>query len=322
MLQRPRRNRSSPSLRDLIAETHLKPNDFVWPVFVVDGTGKKEAISALPGIFRWSSDTLVPALKDAYSRGVRSFALFPKVDEQLKTPDAKISLQNDFYLYKILRTLREEIPGATLFTDVAMDPYSSDGHDGIYKDGKILNDESLEILARQAVLQAKNGAHFVAPSDMMDGRVATIRDALDAENFKETGILSYTAKYASSFYGPFRAALDSAPKSGDKKTYQMDPRNKVEALRELRLDLEEGADIVMVKPALAYLDILHLFKENSDVPVAAYHVSGEYAMIKAAAAQGLLDEKAAMLECLTAIRRAGADIIFSYYADEFARLQS
>jgi len=320
MLQRPRRNRSSPTLRDLIAETHLKPSDFVWPVFVVDGAQKKEAISALPGIHRWSLDLLIPQLKEAMSLGIKAFAFFPKVDESLKNPTGAVSLDPQFYLYKILRTLREEIPEATLITDVALDPYSSDGHDGIYKNGKVLNDESVQILAGQAVLQAQNGAHIVAPSDMMDGRVAAIRNALDNSGFYETGILSYTAKYASSFYGPFRAALDSAPKSGDKKSYQMDARNYTEALRELRLDIDEGADMVMVKPALAYLDIIRLFKENSDVPVLAYQVSGEYAMIKAAASQGLINEEAGMMECLTSIKRAGADVIFSYYALEFAKL--
>ncbi|MEZ4814546.1 MAG: porphobilinogen synthase [Bdellovibrionota bacterium] len=320
MLQRPRRNRSTPALRDLIAETHLKTSDFVWPVFVVEGSQKKEAIPALPGIYRWSLDLLIPQLKEALALGIRSFAFFPKVDESHKDSTGSLSLDPQFYLYKILRSLREEIPEATLITDVALDPYSSDGHDGIYKNGVILNDESVEILAKQALLQAQNGAHIVAPSDMMDGRIAAIRKTLDQNSFKEIGILSYAAKYASSFYGPFRAALDSAPKSGDKKTYQMDPRNKTEALRELRLDIEEGADMVMVKPALAYLDIIQLFKEMSDVPVVAYHVSGEYAMIKAAATQGLLDEQSAMLECLTSIKRAGADIIFSYYALEFAKL--
>jgi porphobilinogen synthase len=322
MLQRPRRNRASGSIRDLIAETHLKATDFVWPLFIVDGVQKKEAIPALPGIYRWSSDLLIPVLKEALSLGIKSFAFFPKVDEKLKDPKGSIALKDDFFLYKTLRRIREEVPEATLISDVAMDPYSSDGHDGIYKDGKILNDESLEILSSQALLQAKSGAHIVAPSDMMDGRIGAIRKALDRESFSETGILSYTAKYASAFYGPFRAALDSAPKSGDKKTYQMDPRNSSEALRELRLDVEEGADIVMVKPALAYLDVITLFKQNTDLPVAAYHVSGEYAMIKAAAAQGLMDEKTAMLECLTSIKRAGADVIFSYYAMDFAKLQA
>ncbi len=291
----------------------------MWPLFIVDGTQKKESIPALPGIYRWSLDTLLPTLKDAMQLGIKSFAFFPKVDEAAKSSDAAISLNPNFFLYKFLNTLRDEIPEATLISDVALDPYSSDGHDGIFQEGKVLNDESLEVLSKQAVLQAKSGAHIVAPSDMMDGRVAAIRKALDQENLKETGILSYTAKYASAFYGPFRAALDSAPRSGDKKTYQMDPRNSTEALRELRLDISEGADMVMVKPALAYLDIVRLFKDHSDVPVATYHVSGEYAMIKAAAAQGLMDEKAAMTECLTAMKRAGADIIFSYYAYEFAK---
>lgn len=321
MLHRPRRNRSSSSIRDLVAETHLSVKDFVWPLFIVDGTQKKEPIAALPGIYRWSLDLLIPELKEAMALGLKSFAFFPKVEESLKNSTGSISLDPNFYLYKYLRNLREELPEATLITDVALDPYSSDGHDGIYKNGKILNDETLNILAEQAVLQAKNGAHIVAPSDMMDGRVKRIREKLDENNLHETGILSYTAKYASAFYGPFRAALDSAPRSGDKKTYQMDFRNSSEALRELKLDIEEGADMVMVKPALAYLDVIQRIKDESDVPVVAYHVSGEYAMIKAAASQGLIDEKTGMLECLTAIKRAGADVIFSYYAKEFAQLE-
>lgn len=318
MMQRPRRNRSSSSIRALVSETQLHPHNFVWPVFLVDGLQKKEAISALPGIYRWSVDLLAEQMKEALRLGIKAFALFPKVSEELKSPNGKVSLDEKFFLYSAIRRLREEVPEALLITDVALDPYSSDGHDGLYKNGKILNDESVEILAQQAVMQARAGAHIVAPSDMMDGRVAAIRKALDRENFQDVGILSYTAKYASAFYGPFRAALDSAPRSGDKKTYQMDPRNMREALRELSLDISEGADMVMVKPAGSYLDIIRLFKENSSVPVAAYQVSGEYSMIKFAGAQNLLDEKTAMMEALIAIRRAGADIIISYYAVEFA----
>ena len=319
MMQRPRRNRSSSSIRDLVSEKHLHPHNFIWPVFLIDGLQKKESISALPGIYRWSVDLLVNQIKEALSLGIKAFAIFPKVGEGLKNSTGSISLDTKFFLYSALRRLREEVPEALLITDVALDPYSSDGHDGIYKNGKIVNDESVEILAQQAVMQARAGAQIVAPSDMMDGRVAAIRKALDHEGFQEVGILSYTAKYASAFYGPFRNALDSAPRSGDKKTYQMDPRNTREALRELSLDINEGADMVMVKPAGSYLDIIRLFKENSPVPVAAYQVSGEYAMIKFAGAQNLINEKEAMLEALLAIKRAGADIILSYYAFEFAK---
>jgi porphobilinogen synthase len=319
MMQRPRRNRASSSLRSLVAENSLHPQNFIWPVFLVEGLQKKEEIPSLPGIYRWSVDLLAGQLQDALRLGIKAFALFPKVSENLKDSTGSISLDEKFFLYSAIRRLREEVPEALLITDVALDPYSSDGHDGIYKNGKILNDQSVEILAQQAVMQARAGAHIVAPSDMMDGRVSALRKALDQEGFQDVGILSYTAKYASAFYGPFRAALDSAPRNGDKKTYQMDPSNAREALRELFLDLAEGADMVMVKPAGSYLDIIRLFKENSSVPVAAYQVSGEYAMIKLAGAQNLLNEKEAMLEALLAIKRAGADIILSYYALEFAK---
>ncbi len=319
MMQRPRRNRAFSSLRSLVAETSLHPQNFIWPVFLVEGLQKKEEIPSLPGVYRWSVDLLAGQLKDALRLGIKAFALFPKVSEHLKDSTGSISLDEKFFLYSAIRRLREEVPEALLITDVALDPYSSDGHDGIYKNGKILNDQSVEILAQQAVMQARAGAHIVAPSDMMDGRVSALRKALDQEGFQDVGILSYTAKYASAFYGPFRAALDSAPRNGDKKTYQMDPSNAREALRELSLDLAEGADMVMVKPAGSYLDIIRLFKENSSVPVAAYQVSGEYAMIKLAGAQNLLNEKEAMLEALLAIKRAGADIILSYYALEFAK---
>ncbi len=319
MMQRPRRNRSSSAIRNLVSETQLHPHNFIWPVFLVDGLQKKEPISALPGVYRWSVDLLAHQIKEALGLGIKAFAIFPKVSEDLKDSTGSLSLNEKFFLYSAIRRLREEVPEALLITDVALDPYSSDGHDGIYKNGKILNDESVKILTQQAIMQARAGVQIVAPSDMMDGRVAAIRQALDDEGFQEVGILSYTAKYASAFYGPFRVALDSAPRSGDKKTYQMDPRNSREALRELTLDIAEGADMVMVKPAGSYLDIIRLFKDNSSVPVAAYQVSGEYAMIKLAGAQNLLNEKEAMKEALFAIKRAGADIILSYYALEFAK---
>lgn len=319
MMQRPRRNRSSSAIRNLVSETQLHPHNFIWPVFLVDGLQKKEPISALPGVYRWSVDLLTHQIKEALGLGIKAFAIFPKVSEDLKDSTGSLSLNEKFFLYSAIRRLREEVPEALLITDVALDPYSSDGHDGIYKNGKILNDESVKILTQQAIMQARAGVQMVAPSDMMDGRVAAIRQALDDEGFQEVGILSYTAKYASAFYGPFRIALDSAPRSGDKKTYQMDPRNSREALRELTLDIAEGADMVMVKPAGSYLDIIRLFKDNSSVPVAAYQVSGEYAMIKLAGAQNLLNEKEAMKEALFAIKRAGADIILSYYALEFAK---
>lgn len=315
---RPRRNRQSAHLREMLSETYLQAKNFVLPVFMTEGTNKKEEISAMPDYFRYSLDLLLSEIEKAMNLGVKGFALFPKVPEDRKDSKGSEAIREDNLMVRATREIKKRFPESILFGDVALDPYSSDGHDGIVENGKILNDATLEVLAKMSVLQAQAGIDYVAPSDMMDGRIGFIRSALDECGHHETGIMAYTAKYASSFYGPFRAALDSAPKAGDKKTYQMDFRNRNEALRELRLDEEENADMVMVKPALAYLDIISDFKMNSHLPVAAYNVSGEYSMIKAAAARRFLDERGAALESLTAIKRAGADVIFTYWATQAA----
>jgi porphobilinogen synthase len=309
---RPRRMRKSEALRNLTQETQLNASDFVLPLFIHQGEHKEE-IASMPGCYRLSLKDLEATVTQCLEFGVRSFALFPKIKESDKDALASLSAQDNFYL-KAISHLKSKFKNITLFTDVAMDPYSSDGHDGVVKDGKIINDETLPILAKMAVMQAQAGADFVSPSDMMDGRVAYIRRALDEHGYTDCAIMSYSAKYASAFYGPFRDALESAPKAGDKKTYQMNPANKRVAKREVLLDLAEGADMIMVKPALGYLDIISQSKELSDVPVAAYFVSGEYAMIKAAGKLGYLDEKAAMLEAHMSVKRAGADVIFTYAA--------
>ena len=322
IIQRPRRNRKSDSIRRMVRETSLEASDFVLPLFVCEGKDKSEAIAAMPGCFRYSVDKILKESKAAYDLGIPSVALFPVLDDSKKDKRATESLNPEGLLQTCVRELKDKLPELSVITDVALDPYSSDGHDGIVEAGKILNDETLSLLAEMAVSQAKAGADIVAPSDMMDGRIEAIRFALDQEGYTEVSILSYSAKYASAFYGPFREALDSAPKAGDKKTYQMDPANRREAVREVLLDIEEGADAVMVKPALAYLDIISDIKEVSTVPVAAYNVSGEYALIKAAGAQGWIDEKAAMLEMLVSIKRAGADIILSYFATDAVKALS
>lgn len=324
MLSRPRRNRSSKAIRDLIAETSISPKDFIAPVFVMEGSGVKEEISSMPGQYRLSLDLLIKEVKELINLGIHSIALFPVIDEKYKTSDASYCFNPDNINLKAISELREVFPDLNIMGDIALDPYSSDGHDGLVdkKTGKILNDPTLEVLAKMSIAQAQAGASLVGPSDMMDGRVSYIRRALDEENFKEVSIISYTAKYASAFYGPFRDALDSAPKAGDKKTYQMDPANAKEALREAFLDEQEGADILMVKPALAYLDIISLLRDNSSLPIAAYNVSGEYAMIKAAAQKGWIDGEKVALEVLTAIKRAGAKIILTYFAKEAAQTLS
>ena len=316
---RPRRNRRTAALRAMVRETHLTPADLVLPLFVVDGSGREEPVPSMPDTSRLSPDRVVARARAAHALGIPAVALFPVVAESLKDSHATESANPDGLLQRTVRDLKQALPELLVITDVAMDPYSSDGHDGLVVDGRIVNDESVDILCEMAVAQAQAGADLVAPSDMMDGRVGYIRDALDDAGFTEVGILAYSAKYASAFYGPFRDALDSAPKHGDKKSYQMDPANRREALREVLLDLDEGADMVMVKPALPYLDVLAAVKAESTVPVAAYQVSGEYAMIKAAAARGWLDENAAMLETVTAIKRAGADLILTYFAMAVAR---
>lgn len=312
--QRPRRNRKTEALRQMVAETDLRVSQLVLPLFLCEGKDQKQAISSMPGIYRMSSDVLLREIGTAVNLGIKSFDLFPALSETLKDSYGNESLNPHGLLPTTLKMIRDKYPDVTLISDVALDPYSSDGHDGIVKDGKILNDETVEVLAKMSVVHAQAGADIVSPSDMMDGRVGAIREALDDEGFTDVGILSYSAKYASSFYGPFREALDSAPKFGDKKTYQMDFRNAREALREVELDELEGADMVMVKPALSYLDIISLVKAHTHLPVAAYNVSGEYGLIKAGAKAGIIDETRAMVETLYSIRRAGADIIFTYFA--------
>ncbi len=319
IIKRPRRLRVTESIRDSVAETFLRPSQLVLPLFLTEGSGNKEAISSMPGVSRYSLDQASGVLREAVSLGLGGVALFPKIPESKKDSFAKEAFNEAGLIPSAIRLLKREFPSLTVFADIALDPFSSDGHDGFVKEGKILNDQTVEALSKQAVLYAKCGADFVSPSDMMDGRVAAIRAALDQNGFQDTGILSYSAKYASCFYGPFRDALDSAPRAGDKKTYQMDPRNGREALRELRLDLEEGADIVMVKPAGAYLDVIQSFRDHSEVPVAAYQVSGEYSMIQFGAEHGLFDKARAMEESLLSIRRAGADLIFTYFALEMAK---
>ena len=315
---RPRRNRTSKSVRALVRETEITPSDLIWPLFVVEGSGERKPVSSMPGCFRLSRDQLVEEARAAFDLDIPAVALFPVIEDGKKDSMARESVNPDGLLQRTIRDLEEKVPDLCVITDVAMDPYSSDGHDGILKDGVILNDETLDVLAAMAVSQAEAGADMVAPSDMMDGRVGFIREALDDHGFEQVSILSYAAKYASAFYGPFREALDSAPRGGDKKSYQMDPANVREALREVFLDVAEGADIVMVKPAMPYLDVIAAVRANVEVPVAAYQVSGEYAMIKSAGELGRLDADAAMREALLSIKRAGADMIFTYAAREVA----
>lgn len=316
MLKRPRRNRKSAAVRDLVQETTLTTNDLMYPLFLLEGQNKKVEVDSMPGIFRLSEDQMLKEVEECLNLGIKAFDIFPVVDEKHKDKEATKSYDPNFFYLKSLRKIKETFPEACIMTDVAMDPYSTDGHDGLVEDGKILNDETLEILGAMALAQADTGIDIIGPSDMMDGRVEYIRDILDENDHEEVSIMSYTAKYASAFYGPFRDALDSAPKSGDKKTYQMNPANQREAIIEADLDEEEGADFLMVKPALAYLDVIKLLKDNYDLPIAAYNVSGEYSMIKAAAEKGWLDGEKAMLEAVLSIKRAGASVILSYFAKE------
>lgn len=317
--ERPRRLRRREALRRLVRETRLAPANLVLPLFVRDAEEGAEPIAAMPGCARLGLGPLVEAAREAWSLGIPAVALFPVVDPGLKDPTGREGANPAGLIPRALARLRAEVPDLLRITDVALDPYSSDGHDGLVVDGEVRNDETLPLLARMAVAQARAGADLVAPSDMMDGRVGALRRALDADGHTDVGILAYTAKYASAFYGPFREALDSAPRHGDKQTYQMDPANRREARREARLDLAEGADILMVKPALPYLDVISDLRAATDRPIAAYQVSGEYAMLKAAGRLGWLDEARALTECALAIRRAGADLIFTYAARDLAR---
>lgn len=324
-LIRPRRLRSSEAVRSLVRETIISPNDFLVPLFVVEGKGIKEEIPSMPNYYRLSLDNLTKEVKELWKMGLHSVLLFVKVPDNLKDNKGSEALNENGLMQLAIKTVKDACPEMLVMTDVALDPYSSYGHDGIVADGEILNDESIEVLTEMSVSHAKAGADFVAPSDMMDGRILSIREALEDEGYLNTGIMAYSAKYASAFYGPFRDALDSAPVDiknvpKDKKTYQMDYANRFEAIRETQLDIDEGADIVMVKPGLCYLDIVREIKNEVDVPVAVYQVSGEYAMVKAAAEKGWLDHDAVMMEQLTAIKRAGANIIASYFAKDAVKL--
>lgn len=320
MLRRPRRNRKDDVIRNLIAETHVRPSDLIYPLFLVHPQENTTDVASLPGIKRFVLEDLFKEIEESIEVGILTFVLFPVIPENFKDKTATYSYSADnFYLQSIFE-IKKRFPGIVLMSDVAMDPYSIDGHDGLVENGKIVNDKTLPILGKMAVAQAQAGIDIIGPSDMMDGRVRFLREELDKTGYDHVSIMSYTAKYASAFYGPFRDALDSAPKAGDKKTYQMNPANKNEALIEAQLDMEEGADFLMVKPALNYLDVIHLLKENSHVPIAAYNVSGEYAMLMAAVEKGWLDYNQAMPEMLLSIRRAGADVILTYFAKEFAKL--
>lgn len=319
---RPRRNRKSESIRSLVRETILKPEQLIYPLFIHDNKHDEDIVS-MPGCKRWSINSILGEIERSIQVNIGSIMLFPAIDDSLKSPTGKESFNNNGLVQLAIKKIKREFPEISVITDIALDPYSSDGHDGIVSpDGKILNDETVSILCLQALSHARAGVDIVSPSDMMDGRVGAIRNALDEEGYENVSILSYTAKYASALYGPFRGALDSLPRFGDKKTYQMDPANSREALRELYLDELEGADIVMVKPASHYLDVIKMFRENTNLPIAAYQVSGEYLMIKSASATGWLDEDKVLLESLTSIKRAGADMIVTYFARDAATLLS
>ena len=318
-----RRNRimrQSPSIRSMVAETILTPNDFIVPLFIVEGENTREEISSMPGYFRLSIDNTIAEVKELWRMGLKSVLLFIKCRDELKDNRGTEALNKDGLMQRSIREIKNAVPEMIILTDVALDPFSTFGHDGIVENNEIVNDPTVEVLAEMSVSHARAGADIVAPSDMMDGRILAIRQALEQNGFTKTGILSYSAKYASCFYGPFRDALDSAPGFGDKKTYQMDYSNRIEAIKETLMDIEEGADIVMIKPAMAYLDIIPEVKNKVHVPVSAYHVSGEYAMIKAASKLGWLDENKAVIESLTAIKRAGADLIATYFARDVVKI--
>lgn len=319
LTRRPRRNRKSKAVREMLSETKLSVSDFVYPVFIMDGNNKEEEIPSMPGITRKTIDVLLSELEEVVKLGILAIAPFPAIAEELKDSKATLSYADDGLVQRAVRQIKEKFPQLLVMTDVALDPFNAEGHDGIVSaTGEILNDETVEVLCKMAVSHGKAGADFVCPSDMMDGRIGAIREALDGAGLENTSIMAYSAKYASAFYGPFRDALGSAPKAGDKKTYQMDPANVREAILEVSLDIEEGADAVMVKPALPYLDVLSKVADTFDIPVSAYQVSGEYAMIVAAAQNGWLDRKAVVLESLLSIKRAGARFIWTYFAKEAA----
>ena len=318
LISRPRRLRRTAGLRRMVQETCLTVKDLIYPVFVMEGGNRREAIASMPDCYRYSLDLLLAEVTEVYELGIGAIALFPLIPAEQKDNAGTESYNPEGLVPRAVQAIKQTAPNLVVITDVALDPYSTEGHDGIVQDGQILNDETVAVLVKQALCQAEAGADMVAPSDMMDGRVGAIRRALDAAGWINVGILAYSAKYASAYYGPFRDALDSAPKFGDKKTYQMDPANGQEALKEVAMDVAEGADMVMVKPALAYMDVIHRVKQQTALPVAAYNVSGEYAMIKAAAQQGWVDERQIVLETLTGLKRAGADLILTYFAKAVA----
>ena len=320
MRHRHRILRKSASIRSLVRETKLQPDDFILPMFIVEGEGLEEEISSLPNYFRRSLDLTILEVEKIWSLGIKSVLLFVKCEDNLKDNEGKESLNPDGLMQKSIKAIKAAVPQICVMTDVALDPYSIHGHDGIVEEGQIINDKTVDVLAQMALSHARAGADIIAPSDMMDGRIRAIREKLELNSFINTGILSYSAKYASCFYGPFRDALDSSPGFGDKKTYQMDPANRLEAIKEVALDIKEGADIVMVKPALSYLDIIREVKNKFQNPVAAYQVSGEYSMIKAAAQNGWIDEESAIMEATTSIKRAGADLIASYFTKDIVNL--
>jgi len=320
LIRRNRILRQTPAIRAMVAETILRPADFIAPLFIIEGTGIKEEITSMQGYFRMSVDLTVQEVKALWALGIRSVLLFIKCKDELKDNKGTEALNPNGLMQRSIKAIKDACPDMVVMTDVALDPFSTYGHDGIVEGSEIVNDPTVSVLAQMSVSHAQAGADIVAPSDMMDGRILAIREALEDNGYTKTGIMAYSAKYASCFYGPFRDALDSAPGFGDKKTYQMDYANRREAIKETLMDVEEGADIVMIKPAMAYLDIIREVRDNVDVPVSAYHVSGEYAMIKAAANMGWLDENKAIIESLTSIRRAGADLIATYFAKDAAKL--
>lgn len=312
--------RKSPSMRSLVAETTLTQNDFIAPLFIDEGENIAFEIPSMPGYYRYSIDNTIKEIRELWNLGIKSVLLFIKAPDELKDNTGKEAWNDNGLMQRSIKAIKDAVPEMLVMTDVALDPYSCYGHDGIVENGEIVNDATVDALVKMSLSHAKAGADFVAPSDMMDGRIGAIREALEQNNFTKTGIMAYSAKYASCFYGPFRDALDSAPGFGDKKTYQMDYANRIEAIKEAQMDEDEGADIIMVKPAMAYLDIIREVKDSVSLPVSAYHVSGEYAMIKAAAKMGWLNEEKAILECLTSIKRAGANLIATYFAKDAVKL--
>jgi porphobilinogen synthase len=320
--RRPRILRSTPAIRSLVSETILTPNDFIAPLFIDEGENVKTEVTSMPNYYRNSLDITVKEVKELWSMGIKSVLLFIKCKDELKDNTGKEAWNPDGLMQRSIKAIKDAVPEMYVMTDVALDPYSSYGHDGIVENGEIVNDATVEALVKMSISHAQAGADMVAPSDMMDGRIGAIRLGLEGSGFTKVGIMAYSAKYASCFYGPFRDALDSAPGFGDKKTYQMDPANRIEAVKEALMDVEEGADIVMVKPGLPYLDIVREVKNAVDVPVSVYNISGEYAMIKAAAKMGWINEEKAIIETLTSIKRAGADLIATYFAKDAVRLLS